>query len=37
MARWLMDNVIYLPIHKEVPEKDLSKIVNRLVEGYVQL
>jgi dTDP-4-amino-4,6-dideoxygalactose transaminase len=37
MARWLMDNVIYCPIHKDVPEKDLSVIVRRLIDGYVAL
>ena len=37
MTRWLMDNVIYLPVHKGVPEKELKEQITRMCDGYAAL
>lgn len=37
MTRWLMDNVIYVPVQKDIPESDLAEIIKRLCEGAITL
>ena len=36
-AKWLMDHVIYLPLHQIVPDDDFNQIINRTIEAYLQL
>jgi hypothetical protein len=32
-----MDNVIYVPVQKDIPEADLAEIIKRLCEGATTL
>ena len=36
-TRWLIDNTIYAPIHRDIPEKDQERITKRMIEGYQAL
>lgn len=36
-TRWMMDNVIYAPIHRDIPWKDQERITQRMIDGYKAL
>jgi len=33
-ARWFFDHLLYLPVHPSVTDKDLNKIVDRVIETH---
>jgi dTDP-4-amino-4,6-dideoxygalactose transaminase len=33
-SAWFMDNVIYLPFHASVPDKDFKNILERTIDAY---
>jgi dTDP-4-amino-4,6-dideoxygalactose transaminase len=33
-SKWFMDNVIYLPLHSSVNDKDFNGIIKRTAESY---
>jgi dTDP-4-amino-4,6-dideoxygalactose transaminase len=36
-SKWLMDHIVYLPIHSGQSDKDLRETVDRVIESYHRL
>lgn len=36
-SRWLMDHIIYLPIHSGMSDKDIRLTINRTIDCYVKM
>lgn len=36
-SRWLMDHIVYMPIHSGMSDKDMKETIDRTIECYYKL